>query len=44
MPDTTVYFVDTSILVERDSFLMMTAFTDVRIWTLDARLDSFNPR
>ncbi|QWL28865.1 hypothetical protein E2R33_09805 [Rathayibacter toxicus] len=31
---------DLAILVERDRFLAETAFTDVRVWTLDTRLDA----
>lgn len=33
---------DVAILVERDQFLADTAFTDVRIWSLDRRLSAYS--
>ena len=33
---------DVSILVERDQFLAGTAFTDVRVWSLDSQLNSLS--
>ena len=34
---------DLAILIERDEFINSTSFSDVRIWTLDEKLDVYNP-
>lgn len=33
---------DLAILVERDLFIKSSAFTDVRVWTIDEKLDSYS--